>query len=121
MLGAERATRRGAVLLEALVALMILAVAGVSLIALAADSARTVEHVRQSEAELRAATTFMDAVALWPRADLDRHLGDRAERAWNLRIDRPTPTLYVAVLRDSAGTHEILRTMLYRPEAHASP
>ena len=121
MSGAERAPRRGAALLEALVALTILATAGVSLIALALDSARTVERTRRSERELRAATRFMDAVALWPRADLDRHLGDRTEGAWNLRIDRPTPTLYVALLRDSAETHEILRTTLYRPESHASP
>lgn len=119
---ADRRARAGAALLEALVALTILATAGVSFVTLAADSARTVERTRASEAELRRATVFMDAVALWPRADLDRHLGDRDEGAWQLRVDRPTRTLYVAALRDSAGRREILRTVLYRPEdSHAAP
>ena len=82
-----------------------------------------VVHTRQVDDETRRASAFFDAVALWPRDDLDRHIGDRREGAWILTVTRPTTTLYVVVLRtapDSAAgrffSREILRTDLFRPE-----
>src|SRR6185437_15184452 len=92
----------GMVLLEVLVAMTILAVGGAAIVSLA--------------------SAFLDAVALWPRADLDRHLGVRAEGAWHLVVERPLPTLYQVTLTDSAHDHDILSTTLYRPdEAYATP
>ena len=83
--------RAGAVLLEVIIALAILATAGATI------------------------------TALWPRADLDRHLGERTQGHWRMRVDRPTPTLYVVTLTDGASNVELLRTALFRPEpSHAS-
>ena len=65
---------------------------------------------------MRDASALLEAVALWPRADLDRHLGDRPQGAWRMQVDRPTPTLYVIVLADSTNRRELLRTTLYRPQ-----
>jgi hypothetical protein len=42
-----------------------------------------------------------------------------SDRPWRLRIDRPTPTLYLVVLRDSVG-RELLRTSLFRPQQHGN-
>ncbi len=109
--------RRGAVLLEALVALTILAIAGGSVMTLASESARSLRRARERDAELRAASAFFDAVSLWSRDDLDRHLGDRPEGRWRMRTGRPLPTLYTIVLSDSGQRAEVLRTSLYRPEA----
>lgn len=110
------AARNGAALLEALVALTILATAAASIVAFANDSARTVRHARDAELEMRRASALLDAVALWPREDLDRHLGERPEGRWELYIARVTPTLYSAALVDSSGRRELLRTAIYRPE-----
>jgi type II secretory pathway pseudopilin PulG len=121
--GARRASapRAGAVLLEVVVALTILVTAGATLIALASDSTRSVRHAHAADVEMREANAFFEAVALWPRADLDRHLGERAQGRWRMRVDRPTPTLYVVTLTDSASNVELLRTALFRPESsHAS-
>lgn len=114
--------RPGVALLEALVALLIVATSATAGVALAAGATRAVDRVRTRDAEVRRANAFLEAVALWPRADLDRHLGDRAEGAWTLRVDRPEPTLYVVTLLpfDSAqasadGTPPVLATSLYRP------
>jgi|SRR5664279_258110 len=118
----RRAERRGAVLLEAMVALAILASAGVTVVSLAAESARAVERARVAERELRAANAFMSAVSLWTREDLDRHLGDRRQGRWIMRVDRPRPNLYTAALADSATRAPLLRTSLFRPETqHAAP
>jgi len=103
------------VLLEALVALTILATAAASIVAFANDSTRTVRHARDAEREMRRASALLDAVALWPREDLDRHLGERQEGSWYLHIARVTPTLYSVLLTDSSGTRELLRTAVYRP------
>jgi hypothetical protein len=111
----------GAALLEAIVAITILGIAGVSAVVMAADSARTVHHVREVDADVRAASGFLGAVSLWTREDLDRHLGSRVEGAWRLRVDRPTRTLYVVSLADTAGGPELVRTALFRPDTSHAP
>jgi type II secretory pathway pseudopilin PulG len=118
----RRDKRRGAVLLEAMIALAILSSAGIAVVGLTAESARAVERVRAAEKEMRAANALFSAVALWTREDLDRHLGGRHQGHWIMRVDRPGPTLYVVTLNDSTNRALILRTSLYRPEAvHAAP
>jgi type II secretory pathway pseudopilin PulG len=104
-------------LLEAMLALAILATAATALVSLTAASAAAVRQAREGETEVRAAHAFLEAVALWSRADLDRHLGDRTQHPWRLVVSRPARTLYVVVLTDSTGHRELVRSALYRPEA----
>jgi type II secretory pathway pseudopilin PulG len=104
------------VLLEAIVAIAILSVAGTAAVTVVSQSADAVRRAREADAEARGASAFLHAVSLWTREDLDRRLGDREQGPWRLMIQRPTPTLYEVVLTDSARTHEILRTSLFRPE-----
>lgn len=111
-----RAAERGASLIEVIAALVILGTAGTAALSMALQTMHAVERLRAAEAEMRAASAFLEAVALWPRADLDRRLGERAQGDWRLRIDRPVPGLYLVSLRDSLG-HELLRTSLHRSEA----
>jgi hypothetical protein len=95
---------------------VILAVAGTSAVTLVSQSADSVRRARIADAEMREANAFFHAVALWTRDDLDRRLGEREQGRWKLIVQRPTPTLYEVVLTDSAVTHEVLRTTLFRPE-----
>jgi hypothetical protein len=104
------------VLLEAIVALAILSSAGIALVSLAAESARAVERAHAAERVLHDGDAFFAAVTLWPREDLDRHLGDRHQGRWLMRVDRPRPDLYVISLSDSAHHAEFLRTSVYRVE-----
>ena len=91
--------RAGVVLLEVMIALTILAVIG----------------ERAADDELRRASGFLDAVALWTGDDLTRHLGEHRQGAWRLRIDRQAEQLYAVTLLDSNATTAFLRTLLYRP------
>ena len=119
MARADRSRRAlsGAALLEALVALSILATAGVAVVGFAGEAIRSVGRTRAAERDVRRASALLDAVALWPREDLDRHLGSRAEGPWRMLIERPTPSMYTVILRDSSSGHEVLHTALFRPES----
>lgn len=106
----------GAVLLEVLVALTILSVGGTAAVLATAESARAVARARERDQALQSADAFLNAVALWPREDLDRRLGERPQGPWRLRVDRPDRRLYTVSLRDSTGV-EILHTSLFRPDS----
>jgi len=109
--------RSGATLLEVIVALTILATAGLAAVTVTREALHAVQHAREADRDVMRASAFLEVVALWPREDLDQRLGDRPQGPWRLRIDRPLPTLYEVTLSDSARRRAILRTSLYRPEA----
>jgi type II secretory pathway pseudopilin PulG len=111
----RRRGRRGTVLLEAMVALAILAVAGTAAVTLVAQSADAVRRAREADLEMRRADAFLHAASLWSRDDLDRRLGERPQGPWRLVVQRPAPSLYELVLVDSAGGRELLRTAVHRP------
>jgi type II secretory pathway pseudopilin PulG len=109
--------RRGAVLLEALVALAVLASVGVAAAWSASESLRAVARAHAREADVRLATRLLTAVTLWSREDLDRHLGTRQQGPLSMRVDRPTAALYEISLMDSTKRTVLLRTTLFRPQA----
>ena len=108
--------RRGAVLLETLVALAVLAIVGSAAAWTASESIRAVGRIREMESRVRLANRLITAASLWPREDLDRHLGSRAEGPLRMRIDRPRPALYQVTLTDAASRGMLLSTTLFRPE-----
>jgi type II secretory pathway pseudopilin PulG len=101
-------------LLEVMIAMAILATSGVALAAYGVQTGSAVARARAAEVEMRRGSAFFDAVALWPREDLDRRLGEHNEGIWRLLIERPTPTLYSVTLEDSSARHVILHTELFR-------
>ncbi len=120
--GASRQRRRGVALLEAMVAMTIMAIAGTWAVAMANQAADAVRRTRDADTETRRASAFLDAVALWPRDDLDRHLGDHHEGPWLLTVDRPALSLYTIVLSASPDSAHgrfyrrvLISTALFRP------
>lgn len=113
----RRRPRRGSTLLEALIALVLVATGAAAVAALASDTAQAVQRAHVADIEARRASAFLEFVALWTREELDRRLGDRQQGDWRLRIGRPHETLYVVTLLDSTGARVLLRTALHRPSA----
>lgn len=113
----DRSSRSGAVLLEVIIALTILATAGLGAVIMVAETGRVVERARAIEREVEAASALMDAVSLWPREDLDRHLGDHPQGAWRMSVDRESGSLYVVTISDTAKGAALISTVLYRKEA----
>lgn len=106
-------------LLEAVIAIAILAVAGTSAAWLAADSVRLVNRAHQTEATVLRAERLLDAVLLWPREDLDRHLGESTQGEFRLVVHRDSRRLYHAAVRDTVRQEVLLRTSLYRGDAES--
>jgi prepilin-type N-terminal cleavage/methylation domain-containing protein len=106
----------GMALLEVIVAITILAVAALSTVAWVSQAAATVAHADEAAAEVDSASDYLDRIALWTRADLDRHLGARRQGDWTVTVERPTSQLYMVTMRDSTDARTILGTTLYRPE-----
>ena len=109
--------RKGAVLLEAIVALTVLATVGSAAAWLATDSMRSVTRTHEREHEVRMAARFLSAVSLWPREDFDRHLGRRRQGAWIMEVDRTDPIVYVVTLTDTVSDAVLLRTAFLRPDS----
>lgn len=107
--------RPGFVLLEAIIGMTILVIAAASVVALAQQSISAVRSAQSAERELWDAERFLEAVALWPREDLDRHLGASRQGPWRLAIERNDSLLFDVALLDSTGRRILLRTALYRP------
>lgn len=110
--------RPGVVLLETLVALAILAAAGAALATLAVGATDAVHRAERLDDDVRRASAFLDVVALWPREDLDRHLGTRPQGEWILDVQRVAPTLYTVTIAASGDTRPLLHTALYRAEPY---
>jgi type II secretory pathway pseudopilin PulG len=107
----------GAALMEVMIATVVLSVAGLTAVTSVSEALRAAERARAADAETEAADAFLDAVALWPREELDRRLGEREQGDWRLTIQRPEPALYSVVLADSTPERRtILRTVLFRPD-----
>lgn len=109
-----RADRRGAVLLEVLVAMVIFTIAAAASLARAAEARHAVALARAQEERIEAASAFMDRVALWPVEDLDRHLGAHQQGPWLLDVERPGTSIYALALFDSTGRQSLVRTLVYR-------
>lgn len=116
-----RDRERGVALLEVLVAVLILTVAGLSLVELVAAGARAIATARQRQRELADEERLLTAYTLLTRSDLDRRLGDRTVGPYVADVQRPEATLYrIALRRSNAPDLEDLVTVVYRPEpAHA--
>jgi prepilin-type N-terminal cleavage/methylation domain-containing protein len=112
--------RGGFTLIEVLVALVLVASMAAAVASLASTNANVVARAREADREARDASAFLDMVALWPREDLDRHLGEHEQGAWRLRVAHPAPSLYTATLLDSSGRRPLLATALYRPDSPAT-
>jgi type II secretory pathway pseudopilin PulG len=108
-------SRPGAVLLEVMVALVILSVALTACLTLGRQAVAAVERAHRAHGALRLASNFLDAVALWPRQELEQRLGERAQGDWRLVVHRPNPRLFVVAVTDSTANRVLVTTSLYRP------
>ncbi len=115
-MNAAKKARPGVVLLEVLIGIAILAMAGTAVLALGHDALSNLHHSMERDREFEQASAFLDAVTLWNRQELDLRMGARRQGRWILTIHRETPHLYEITLADSMRS-SLLRTSLYRSVA----
>jgi type II secretory pathway pseudopilin PulG len=106
---------RGVVLLEVLVAVVILATAGIALVETVGASLRAEHDARRREVVLATEERLLAALALLNRRELDQRIGRRQIGEFVVDVQRPEPTLYrIAILRQESPHVEDLVTVVYR-------
>jgi type II secretory pathway pseudopilin PulG len=108
---------RGVVLLEVLVAVVILATAGIGLVELVGSGLRAERDARQRESTLATEERLLAALTLLNRKELDQRLGRRRIGEFVVDVQRPEQTLYrIALLQEQSPQVEDLVTVVYRRE-----
>lgn len=107
----------GAALLEVLLALMVLSVAGLGLIHALSLAQHALSHAIAVERQVRAANRVLGAMSLLGRDDLVRRLGAHHAGQFMVEVQRPLPAIYQITIRDtSARAAALLVTVVHRPE-----
>jgi type II secretory pathway pseudopilin PulG len=108
----------GVVLLEVLVAVVILATAGIGLIELVGSGLRAERDARLRESTLATEERVLSALTLLNRKELDQRIGRRHIGEFIVDVQRPERTLYrIALLQEQSPQVEDLVTVVYRPES----
>lgn len=109
-------TDRGIALLEVLAAIVILAIAGLSMVALVAQATDAARVAKGRETEQADESRLLSAETLLTRGDLDQRIGDRVAGPYVVTVGRPEASLYrIAVGRTTAPGVEDLVTVVFRP------
>jgi len=114
--GAPGGCLTGFTLIETLAALAIVGVGVFAILSIGVAGAHAVSAVHARERQIETADELMRIVTLWPRADLDRHLGDRREGEFILTIQLLTSDVYQLTVRDSSAIRALplLVSSMYR-------
>jgi len=105
------------VLLEVLVAVVVLATAGVGLIELVGSGLRAEREARLRETTLATEERLLSALTLLTRKELDQRIGRRQIGEFIVDVQRPERTLYrIALLQEQSPQVEELVTVVYRRE-----
>ena len=105
----------GIALLEVLAALVILSIAGLSLVELVSQGTATAATARARELEQMDEDRLLTATTLLTRSDLDLRIGNRPVGPYVVTVARPESTLYrIAIERATAPGVEDLVTVVFR-------
>jgi hypothetical protein len=108
---------RGVVLLEVLVAVVVLATAGIGLVELVGSGLRAERDARLRETTLVTEERLLAALTLLNRKELDQRIGRREIGEFIADVQRPERTLYrLALLQAQSPQVEDLVTVVYRAE-----
>ncbi len=108
---------RGVVLLEVLVALVVLTIAGMALMENVGAGLRAERDARERESRLATEERLLAALTLLRRTDLDQRIGRRQIGEFVVDVQRPERTLYrIAILQQQSLQVEDLVTVVYRAE-----
>lgn len=110
-------SERGVVLLEVLVAVVILATAGIGLVELVGSGLRAERDARLRESTLASEERLLSALTLLKRTELDQRVGRRQVGEFIVDVQRPERTLYrIGLLQEQSPQVEDLVTVVYRAE-----
>lgn len=113
---------RGAILLECLVALTMVALFGLPALSLSRAMISALTDAAHEERLASRADRTLAVVALLKRKELDQRLGRHQLGGFTVNVQRPEVGLYRIALADTTAPDvELLVTVVYRPAESAPP
>jgi hypothetical protein len=110
-------SRRGSALLEAIIAITVLATSGTAFVVLVGQIRHTIAAARATERETRGAAAQLARLSTLSKPDLIANIGSGRALDWWVSIERQSDDLFdIAVAASDTGT-VLLRTTFYRPDA----
>jgi Tfp pilus assembly protein PilV len=109
--------RRGTAIIEVLVALVVLAVAGTALVAMLGQAQASVNLTHRREHEVEPAVQLLDEVLTMSHGEIEARIGSTRRRGFSLTISASAPSLYALQVANTATGVVLLRTTLYRPDS----
>jgi type II secretory pathway pseudopilin PulG len=107
--------RSGMVMLEVMLGVMILGMAGVALITLLTQTVHTVRQGRAVERRMASAAQLLDRATLWSDGELASRLGRSRIGELDVDVALPQPQLYSLTVLDTLTGARVLATTVYRP------
>ena len=102
-------------MLEVILGVAILGMAGVALVTLLSQTVYTVRQGRATERRTEEAAQLLDRATLWSGSELASRLGRSRAGDWNLDVATPQAQLYTLAVLDTLTGVTVLRTTVYRP------
>lgn len=106
----DRSRRGGAAIIEVMIGLVVLAVAGVGLITLLGQTSHTMQTVARAERETQEAAATLAKLALKSRVEFDAMVGERRSGAFDIATTTLGSGFYAVAVRDTATGGVLLRT-----------
>jgi hypothetical protein len=112
-LGRARRPRAGAVLLEAMIAITLIAIAGVGMVTHLGQTIETIRHVHERDRAARSASRELDRLSLLRNGQLAARIGRSRIACCDLVVEPITPVLYRVALADTTTGAFLLETAVY--------
>lgn len=112
---------RGFSLIDVLVAIMLLAISGTSLVILMGQTAQTMRTLDRADRASLEASRQLDRLAAMSRERLLECIGRTHPSGWTVDVSQPAPALFDASVAESDTTPPLLRTTFYRPDSVHAP
>jgi prepilin-type N-terminal cleavage/methylation domain-containing protein len=111
----SRRIERGVALLEVVIALAILGIAGLSAVGALLQASDQIEHIAAVERRIEDQSRLLSAIGLLTRDDLLRQLGRRTAGQYTVRTQRLSDALFQVTVADGPDMTPTLATVFYRP------
>lgn len=113
---ADHSARPGSTLVEVLVGLVILAVAGSGLIVLIGQTSHTMNRTFVAERRLRQASAELSRFAALDRAAMAARVGTSQSHGWSVSVMVASTSLFDVSVAPTDTSAVWLRTTFYRPD-----
>lgn len=113
----SRANRSGVALLEVLIAGVLLATAGITLLGLLGQTSRTLRSVTTTERSVDGASAELDRLVMLDRAAVLASVGRTTVRGWSVEITPVSAALFDVSVAESDTSPALVRTTIYRPDS----